>query len=626
MTTIDSLVGVIRPSMPSQATTLLDPTVHSLRTAILGTDLALHDRVRDVVVGLGDVPRSDLTYHEQAGLAPGLLQTAIAQLGGSAAAIALDTQLRGVLCDWAAIAAPRLLTVFTGHFDLVLGTLLSLGNGSRYQQACLSELDTGAALGVLMLTELGGTNGADQQTTATWDPDADGFWLHTPSPAAAKFMPNVADARVAKTVVVTARLLVDGRDEGVLPFLLRLRHPAGVADGVEIAALPGKTGAAMDHALIRFDQTFVPRDGLLGGGWARINTEGRFESELPQRHRFHAAIASLGNGRLDLGNAAMASARAALAGLVNYSRQRRPGARGVLMADRDAVQRDLVTALAEVYAGSVVGRRLRDLRAAKGDADPVQALWSAIAKPGLSAAAHRVLLTCRERAAAQGALRNNYLVDWIANCDGLITVEGENQIMQITAGRTARQAIVGGLNLTDLVLPATPPRQPWYVEMLADREAGIARGLRTGTYECADIALGADSAAVDLAEATYERLAAATLASARLKVTDPHAKRLIDSAAAVYALERVRAHAAWFAARGEYNPRRAAAVSAELHRHRAELVDHLPSLVAAFDIPVLEGAPLFAPDYLGAWRNWAGWDTTTFATPRDTSSASEDAA
>ncbi|MGV9638092.1 acyl-CoA dehydrogenase family protein [Nocardia rhamnosiphila] len=616
MTTIDSLVGVIRPSMPSEATaTLLDPTVHSLQRAILGSDHALHHRVRDAVLGLGDVPRAE-PYTEQARVAPALLQSAIAQLGGSAADIARDTQLRGVLCDWAAIAAPRLLTVFTGHFDLALGALLSLGNDSRYQQACLSELDTGAAVGVLLLTELGGTNGADQQTVATWDRDADGFWLHTPTIGAAKFMPNVADPRVSKTVVVTARLMVDDRDEGVLPFLLRLRHPAGTAAGVEVLPLPDKAGAAMDHAMIRFDQVFVPRDGLLGGDWARMTEEGRFESELPTRHRFHAAIAGLGNGRLDLANAAMAQARGAVAGLVNYSRQRRPGGRGMLMSDRDAVQRDLVTAVAEVYAGSVFGRRLRDLRATVGDADPNQALWSAIAKPGLSKAAHQVLITCRERAAAQGILRNNYLVDWIACIDGIITAEGENQIMAITAGRTARQAIVGGLNLTDLVLPGTSPGLPWFIRMLGDRESGIAAGLRTGTYECADTALGADSASIELSEATYERLAATALASARLGVSDPHAKRLIDSLAAVYALGRVQAHASWFAARDEYNPQRAAAVSAELHRHRAELVEHLPTLVAAFAIPALEGAPLFSPDYLTAWRQWAGWDANTFTSAR----------
>lgn len=622
MTTIDS-PAVIRPTMPTQAT-LLDPTVHTLRSVILGHDYALHQRVRDVVVGLGDIPRSQLTYQEQAGIAPALLQSAIAQLGGSAADIARDTQLRGVLCDWSAIAAPRLLTVFTGHFDLALGAILSLGNGSRYQRACLAELDSGAAVGVLLLTELGGTNGADHQTIARWDAAADGFWLRTPSVSAAKFMPNVADGSVAKTVVVTARLVIGDRDEGVFPFLLRLRHPAGLADGVEILPLPDKSGSAMDHGMIRFDEVFVPRAGLLGGDWAGFDDDGRFECRVPVRHRFHRTIGVLDNGRLDLGNASMASARAALAGLVNYSYQRRPGGR-TRMADRDAVQRDLVTALASVYAGSVLGRRLRDLRATAGDGDPVQALWSAIAKPGLSETAQRVLITCRERAAAQAILRNNYIPDWIANTDGTITAEGENQILRKTAGRTARQAIVGGLDLTDLILPGTPPRQPWYVEMLAGREAGIAQGLRTGTYESADDAFGADSAAIDLATASYERLAATTLASARLGVDNPQAKRLLDSLAAVYALDRVRAHAGWYAERGEYNPRRAAAVTAELHRHRAELVDQLPTLVTAFDIPALEGSPLFASDYLAAWGDWAGWHADTFAVPRDTGPAANEA-
>ncbi|RJO70078.1 hypothetical protein D5S18_29950 [Nocardia panacis] len=578
-------------------------TVEALREVIFGAHMALHARVRDVVAGLSDSPPSGLTFAAETERAPHLLRGVIAGLGRPAREIAADAQLRGALCEWAQVAAPRLLLVLTGHFDLAIGAILGLGDGSAYQQDCLSELDTGAAIGVLMLTELGGTNGADHQTTATWDPQAEGFRLTTPTATAIKSMPNVADPGVPKTVVVTARLIVDGRDEGVLPFLLRLRTATGLAEGVHVVRLPDKGSAPMDHALIRFDQVLLPREALLGGDWARMTPDGRLECDLPPRRRFHAAISVLGNGRLDLANAAIASARAALGGLVNYTGQRRPGS-GISMAERDAVSRDLVSGVAAVYATSVLGRRIRDLRADSSGTDRQQALWSMLAKPLLSNTARQVLITCRERAGWQGALRTNHLVDWIGNLDAIITAEGENQIMQVTAGKAVE-------DLTALRLPGTPAEMPWYIDLLGVRERAIADGIRTGDHAAAGIAFGPDSAAIELATATAERLSATAVFAAARTVDDIDARELVEAAAAAYALDRIHANGTWYAAHGHLAADRAAAVASELREHYTFLSTHLPTLVAAFDLPELPG-PIFSDNYVRAWQDYSGWADTIF--------------
>ncbi|MFE3190756.1 acyl-CoA dehydrogenase family protein [Nocardia sp. NPDC059240] len=579
------------------------PTVAALQQVIFGKHIALHTRVRDLVVGLSDLPRSGATYGQEATYAPDLLRAVIAGLGRPARDIAADTQLRGALCDWAQVASPRLLLVLTGHFDLAIGAILALGNQSQYQQDCLAELDSGAALGVLMLTELGGTNGADQQTTATWDPTIDGFLLTTPSAAAIKFMPNVADPATSKTAVVTARLIVDGKDEGVLPFLLKLRTADGLAEGVDVVPLPDKGSAPMDHAMIRFTNVRLPRAALLGGDWASIDAAGHFDCALPPRRRFHEAVAVLGNGRLDLANAAIASARAALTGLVNYTRQRRPGA-GILMADRDAVQRELVSAVTTVYATSALGRRIRDMRADDASADPAHAMWSMLAKPLLSNTAHQVLLMCRQRAAAQGALRINHLLDWIGNLEAIITAEGENQILQVTAGKRA----VDG---PPLRLPGASGQLPWYIDLLDKRERALSADLRDGTFLSNGVAPGPDSAAIELATAIAERLAATALYSAVQTASDPTARLLIASAAAAYGLDRIHTRAAWYISHGHLTPDRAAELAAELHRHHRTLIPNLATLVAAFAIPALPG-PIFTTDYIRAWQDHAGWDDTSF--------------
>ncbi|WP_225730997.1 MULTISPECIES: acyl-CoA dehydrogenase family protein [unclassified Nocardia] len=578
----------------------------SLRHTIFGDEHAVSLLVRDAVVGLGDIPQSGLTYAQEADKSLALLRRIIVELGGSACEIAADTQLRGALCDWAAIAAPRLLPVLTGHFDLAIGAILRLGNGSDYQQELLAELDTGAALGALLLTELGGTNGPDQQTLAEWDDAIGCFRLSTPSAAAAKFMPNVATG--PRTVVVTARTMIHGQDEGVLPFLFRLRDENGLAAGVHIAALPDKAWAPMDHAAIRFDNTVVSRDALLGGEWAQIDTDGNLDCELGKRQRFHRAIGALQSGRVDLANASVASARAGLAALSNYARQRLP-AGGILMAERDAVQRALVSGLANIYAMSALGAEVRDRLA--DDDDPGRiGVWAMLTKPLLTTTAHSVLMTCRHRAAAQGALRTNYLVDWIGNLEGALTAEGETEVLQVAAGRLPRQVALGSahpaLDISRLRVRDTPAEVPWWSQLLSNRESALALAAKENRFDGIG-ALGPDSGAVEMATATAERLAVDALTTAAHRSTDPAARALLTDLAAVYALERIEARARWYTANGQMTPATATEVDDELTRRRRALVDHIPELVAAFDIPYLP-APILSSDYLAAWQHYIGWD------------------
>lgn len=601
MTSVDLPPTPARHSQAGQSfSSSGDPTVAALRTAILGTEPNMHQRVRDVIAELGDRPGTGSTYPAEARLAPNLLRATIAGLGGSATAIAADTRLRGVLCEWAAVCAPHLLPVLTGHLDLSIGAISALGNGSAYQRELLAELDTGQAVGVLLLTELGGTNGADQRTTATWDGIRGGFWLTSPDPASWKFMPNIADPTTPKTGVVTARLIIEGHDEGVLPLLLRLRTNQGLAQGLHVAALPDKGWAPMDHALIRFDKVFVPADGLLSGTWAVMGAHG-MASTVPVRARFHQAITTLGQGRLDLAGAAAAGARAGLAVTVNYARQRRPGGR-TPMAERGTVRRDLVSALAATYATSVLGRRVQDMAAA-ASTDPLIGVWSMLIKPLLAYTAHEVLLTCRQRSGAQGSLRTNWIQDWIGNTEGIITAEGESQLLWKQAGQLT-------FDITTLELPATPSHLPWHLRMLTDRATTIAAGLRRDDITPAGTALDRDTAAIELAAATSERLAATALWTAASSVGDDTARGLLESATAVYTLERIVARGTWFAAHRQMTPRRAQRVHRELHHHRQYLGAHLGELVDGFGINLdAFDAPMAAPDYLNWWQRWTGWSS-----------------
>ncbi len=579
--------------------------VDALRTVLAGSDGPLRTRAREAALAARDVPTAGLTYAEQHSRTPDLLRTLIREMGGSALDIAGDPALRGILFEESAVAAPSVLTLLSGHLNLALGTILASGVDSEYVRGCVTDLDTCAAVGVLMLTELAGTNGPHCRTIATWDPAVGGFRLATPVIDAAKFMPNVAGP-TAKWAVVTARLYFDGRDEGVLPFLLPVRDAAGqLAPGVRVTALPEKIGSAsaMDHGLIEFDPAtcVLPREALLAD-WARITSTGEFECTVPWARRFARTSEPLGGGRVDLPCGAIATARAALAGLTGYAGQRQPGR--TVMIDRGPVQRDIVTALAAVWATSILGHRVRELRAT--DAPLWTALGPMVAKPLLSGTAYDVLVMCRRRAGAQGILRSNYIVDWIANADGISTAEGDDQIMQVAAGRHYN-------DLLELHLPDTPSALPWYIELLIEREHAIADGMHRGNYGAAGPVWGEDSAATELTAATGDRLAATALHIAAATAPHPHAERLLRSAAAAYALGRSYDHGTWYSVHHLMTDERATAIHTALLEHRGALADSMAEQVAAFDIPALRGAPLFAEDYLDPYRTMTAPDTDTLS-------------
>ncbi|WP_280463174.1 hypothetical protein [Nocardia carnea] len=582
-----------------------DPTVAAVRDSIYGPHLETHRKAREIILGLGDVPQDHMSSAEEAGLAPDLLRGMLAAVGMPAQDIAADIHLRGALCDAAHIGAHHLHAVWTGNFDLVIWALLTLGNGSQYQRQCMAELNIGAALGVLVLTEAAGTNGADQQTEARWDAEAGGYRLTTPHIGAVKLMPNVAAPTVPKIVVVTARLLEydpelgEDRDQGVLAFLVRLRTEAGLAEGVEVVALSAKLGAAMDHGAIRFNGTLVPADGLLAGDWGRVGKDGRFLSDVEIRQRFHRTIRPLQGGRLDLATSGQAAALAKVAAMVGYKAQRPHG-------DSDDVLRDLATVAAHAYAGSVLGRMVRDMAAR---AEDLPALWFMVVKPTLTAGAEQILLTCRRLAGAQGHLRVNYIPDSLANQAGAGTAEGDNRVLLIAAGRAGR-------TLSLLTLDGAPVERPWWLELIIEREeilgTDLDMALGADHFEPDGLAVGRDSAQVDLAQTTGVRLTASAAFIAAESMTDPGAAALARSAAAVVALRYLYEHSGWYNARELQTPHQAQQVLTELREHRLALAERLPIFVAGFDIPVLPGAPIFAPDYLESVADWTGWPADSF--------------
>ncbi|MEV0109232.1 acyl-CoA dehydrogenase family protein [Nocardia sp. NPDC050799] len=556
-------------------------------------------RVRDALTGLGDVPVSGLAQAEQALYSFTLLPRAIEALGGSAWAIEADPRESDALFDWSAAVAPRLWSLLSGHMKLSLAAIHRLGDGSAYQQKCLARLDTGVAAGVAMFTELGyGSDAFHLETTATWQPHSRTYRIDSPTAKSVKFMPNTAAGGVPKIVIVVARLIVEGRDEGVWPFLMELRTHDGLAAGVEMMTLPDTGyGLWMDHGMTRFDAAILPESALLCGDVAAFDSQGGFHCELTLGQRFARTTSPLHPARLSMGGAAVSAARAGLALTIPYASARMVGP-GKTMISRDHIARKLVYAMSEAWAMTCLSTTARTQGRSGDEAEA--ALWGMLGKAITSHSAWEILEACRQACAAQGILRANYLVDYIAACQGLLTAEGATSALLGAAGRALQRR--GRL----LAGPSdSAGAQTWWQSLLTERERLLTIGI--------DVSGQPDNAAMELAAAVADRIAVDAMVSATESVSDPVAHQLLTDLAATFALRKVKKHALWFTANECISSSYAAVIDSELLTHQYGVEPHLRLLAKSFALPDSLPAPM-AGDYVRWWIEFAGW-SDRFGTP-----------
>lgn len=137
-------------------------------------------------------------------------------------------------------------------------------------------------------TEVGvGTDVRHVQTQVTYDRKRHCLILHSPSPQACKCWIGNA-LRAAQVVMVIARLMVDGEDQGHHWFrvVIRKRENGRLLESVRVMACDPKGGIhANQVAAIRFDHMAIPMDALLQRH-AHFTDDGAFVTDLPLAERF----------------------------------------------------------------------------------------------------------------------------------------------------------------------------------------------------------------------------------------------------------------------------------------------------------------------------------------------------
>ncbi|MFI6652197.1 acyl-CoA dehydrogenase [Streptomyces sp. NPDC050529] len=569
----------------------------------------IHENWRTLVSGRNFTYRAGLTPDERAALSYERLRL-VNEAAGDAAELANDPYRLASLHEWTGPLDGGLCTVASIHYNLFLGSLLDHDVEGRDLSAFTSMKRTGTFL----CTELEhGNDVASMETTAVLDRTTNGFVLNTPTPGARKFMPNTSTIGGPKSAVVAARLVIDGRDQGVFLFLTPLSDENGHLPGVKVQPLPQRTGPPVDHSLTSFDRVWLPREALLEAAHGRLDSKGEFRSSLGnRRRRLLRSISRITMGKLCMSAGTLGMSRTALVVAVRYAHNRfiagtKPGERVPLVAHRSHHGR-LLDKLAMAYAMTFLHRTTVTRWSEHTDDDRAEVeRLVAIAKGWITWQARGITVECRERCGAQGLFPSNSLADLPLNIEGGITAEGDNLVIWVKAAaemvlghevirRGEGQLPAGEKSLTDLHFLRGLLCE---VEALWQHRARTA--LRGGPSGDPLSRWNETSpAALEMVSAHARLQAADAFISAAARAIDPTARHLLESLCLLFLLGQIKEHTGDLLADGHMTCDQVRELPWAVNAVIAGLAPHMMTLVDAFDIPaeVLASIPIASGAYI----------------------------
>ncbi|WP_309095125.1 acyl-CoA dehydrogenase [Streptomyces sp.] len=531
------------------------------------------------------------------------------------------------LAEWSSLLDPAIFSVLLVHHNLCLGTVLDLGAGRDDIKDHVEELDRLDSFGPYMATEFGyGNNVAALRTEAVYDAEAEAFLLNTPDAGAQKFMSFGGFPDVPKLAVVLARLKADGRNHGVHPFIVRISDGGKLCEGVRVTPCPEQPVQGVDHALTWFDQVTVPRRNLLHGESGGFSSDGAFQPGGGNlRRRFLRTMSRIQPGRLCVASAAVGAGKASVYTALRYAERRLtngPGRGEVPVLEHRSHQRDLFPALARVYAMNLLlNHAKREFLAHSGDtpSDDLNHLIS-ITKALATWEMSDVAGICRERCGAQGMFRVNRIADYGSLLHGLVTAEGDNQVLlATTAGQLIARADpnrspvppAGPVDRVDDAGAADGDGPDAQVELLRFREQYLCRAARAsmaeseGTYF--DAWNGVVNTALDMARTRGVRIALEQFRAALPSLADAQDRTALRVLASLYGLVEIQRDAGWYLAKGLLSAEQVEGMPAAVDRCCALLRPHAGRLIDAFRLsPELLRAPIAFEDYAAAFQRHVG--------------------
>lgn len=524
------------------------------------------------------------------------------------------------------------LVRFGVQFGLFGGSIYFLGTEAQRRTLLPGVADLSTP-GCFAMSEVGhGSDVANLETTATWDPSSRTFVIHTPREAARKDWIGGAAAS-ARVATVFAQLDAHGERHGVHAFVVPIRSADGTLEpGVRAGDSGHKMGLnGVDNGRLWFDHVRVPEDALLGR-FAQMDADGRYHSAIAQpSRRFFTMLGTLVGGRVSVAAGAVTAGAVALTIAVRYATARRPFGTDVASArvllDYPTHGRRLLPRLATTYVHhfAVAGLRRRFAEAqrpfaladgAPGDTRELEAQAAAL-KALTTTHAVETARACREACGGQGYLSVNRLPQICDDLEVFTTFEGDNTILlqlvakSLLAGfrRRFEGAGVGGVarHLAERAKVALLEKN--FVAVRRTDEAHLrGRSFHLAAFRFREAHLLASAGQrirqrlahkmdpeqavlevqehlVELARAHAERFALELFDEAVSALEDPAQRELLDRLGALHAISRIRSDAAFYFTEGYLEPEKDRALRETSEALIRELRPAAVGLVDAFGIP-----------------------------------------
>lgn len=156
-------------------------------------------------------------------------------------------------------------TLCTLQVNCCAGTLAMFANNRVDLDGTIEQVLRFDVTGQMGMTELGhGLDIINLETTATLLDNGE-FDLHSPSAGAAKFMSPTTPVNQPCVSIVYARTIVNGKDHGIKPFLVRINDGKKMCAGISSTLLSPRGGSRpVNHALTSFNHVRLPASALLG--------------------------------------------------------------------------------------------------------------------------------------------------------------------------------------------------------------------------------------------------------------------------------------------------------------------------------------------------------------------------
>jgi len=532
-----------------------------------------------------------------------------------------------------------LLVKFGVQFGLWGGAVHQLGT-RRHHERYLRAIAALELPGAFAMTETGhGSNVQHLETTATYDPKAQEFVIHTPVEQARKdYIGNAArDGRMA---VVFAQLMVADESHGVHALIVPLRDESGnVCDGVRIEDDGVKAGLnGVDNGLIWFDNVRVPRDALLNR-YGDVSQEGAYSSPIDNANkRFFTMLGTLVQGRVCVSGASISAAKLALAIAIRYGLRRRqfgpPDGEEVEILQYRTHQRRLMPLMAKTYALHFAQAELLEkFHSAFSDDEPpdrerreLEALAAAM-KATTSWHVLHTIQTCRECCGGAGYMAVNRFAALRADTDIFTTFEGDNTVLMLLAARgllTDFSESFGGMNpaemvtfvagqvvenvverlfarkIAQVIVDAVPTRdestnlldRDYQLDLFQWREghmvASVAnrfrRGLNEG-FDAFEVFRAVQDHAVNAARAHMDRVTLEAFVAAIDQCEDESLRDALNLVCDLYSLWNVECDKGFFQEHGRLAAPRCKQITREVNRLSNEVREQAAPLVDAFGIP-----------------------------------------